>query len=784
MAGKRETGKSTKRTAFWTAAGTVLALWLLLALVWDFYYDLNDDVLMKDILSGLYTGEPETRNIQMLWPVSALLAGLYRLARGFDWYGAFLLLCQFGALFLILWRALAFWERRARSGGIHSISSVLLTAVFTAASLVFLLYHLVFVQYTITVGMLAAAAAFLFLTMPLEENGAADRGGAGRGGRMTAPSETSGAADGDGAAWNGNRTAASEINGAARGYARLLLQNSLPSLLLLWLAYLIRSEMLLLLLPLVLCAALFRVLRLEKPLALYRFGAVALVLAVLGGGLALGEGVSRAAYGSESWRAFYRLFDARTELYDFQPQILGEGYEAHRAFYEKTGVSEEAFALLQNYNYGLDETLGADELGAVAAYAETVRAEAPAARLREALYEYRQWTVGAQGRPYNMLNLLAYALTIAAAAALWLLQRGAEWTGAAPYREVSKEKAAEVQPQGERRSADGKAMAAAVVSKNAARGAVRRAWVGVGYTFFCLALLFAARTTLWLYILYNGRAPERITHSLFLAEFVIAAGLLLYNSKRLAALAAQEAAGQPVGARAARGVAGRQGSADRQVRPRGQAVRAGAARGLAFGGGAALFLAALVCLPPRLAATADEYARRAQVNAVYEEYLAYCAAHPENFYFTDVYSTVAYSEKMFARQTGDAAPANHDLLGGWAYGSPLYEKKLAAFGLTNAAQALLQTGAASGARQNGAASAAEKTGAPKTPEQAAAGEAAAPLHRSPAPAYLIAETGGDLSWLVDYYASVGIAAEPEAVDEIGGTFTVWRIAAAGKEANG
>ena len=51
-----------------------LALLLFTSLRFDYYYSLNDDVLMKDILAGVYTGVPESRNVQMLYPLSLLLS--------------------------------------------------------------------------------------------------------------------------------------------------------------------------------------------------------------------------------------------------------------------------------------------------------------------------------------------------------------------------------------------------------------------------------------------------------------------------------------------------------------------------------------------------------------------------------------------------------------------------------------------------------------------------------------------------------------------------------------
>ncbi|MBP3280301.1 MAG: hypothetical protein J6M44_15245, partial [Butyrivibrio sp.] len=87
-------------------ASAILTLLVILAaaFIGDFYFDLNDDVLMKDILSGAYTGVPEGHNIQMLYPVSAFIALLYRVYRGLDWYGIFLCTIQFGCVFIILHR--------------------------------------------------------------------------------------------------------------------------------------------------------------------------------------------------------------------------------------------------------------------------------------------------------------------------------------------------------------------------------------------------------------------------------------------------------------------------------------------------------------------------------------------------------------------------------------------------------------------------------------------------------------------------------------------------------
>ncbi len=92
------------------ALAVALLLAVLAAAKFDFFYDLNDDVLMKDILSGVYTGTPEGHNIQMHWPASALISLFYRAARGLPWYGLFLCFCHFGCFYLILSRCLGFFK--------------------------------------------------------------------------------------------------------------------------------------------------------------------------------------------------------------------------------------------------------------------------------------------------------------------------------------------------------------------------------------------------------------------------------------------------------------------------------------------------------------------------------------------------------------------------------------------------------------------------------------------------------------------------------------------------
>ncbi|MCH5270451.1 MAG: hypothetical protein J1E83_06835 [Lachnospiraceae bacterium] len=508
-----------------------LLLCILLSIRFDFYYDLNDDVLMKDILAGAYTGQPESRNIQMLFPISWFLSGLYRLVRTLPWYGIFICGCQFFCIYLLTERLLGFFSKKWSKAAAVSLEALVLLAL--------ILWELIFVQYTVTCTLLAATAAFLFLT--------------------TDSSGTAGA----------------------------FLRRNLPSVFLVALSYLIRSEMLLLVLPLICVTGLCRWMA-DKPFwTKENAKKYFLVFGVLLSGIILGQSVHMLGYSSPKWREFTVYFDNRTELYDFQ---FVPAYEGNEAFYESVGMSKSGQTLLANYNFGMDEEINAELLGKVADYAGEIKKEMLSSRdrFKQAVSNYRYRTFHETDYPWNLFVLGMYAIVLVSA--LWNRH----------FRYILE-----------------------------------------------LFLLGMVRTGLWMFILYRGRSPERITHSLYLMEFVILLGMLLWESKK----------------------------ENRLPLP----VKAGI---MAF-----LAVLGLLGIGGSFQKTWTEYLRREQVNTELQALQSYTRQYLENFYFVDVYSTVAYSEKMFADV--DNSLSNYDIMGGWASKSPLNEKKFRAFHIDTMEEAIL-----------------------------------------------------------------------------------------------
>ncbi|MDD3206527.1 MAG: hypothetical protein PHS74_12470, partial [Lachnospiraceae bacterium] len=71
---KENIGKKENTIDMVIAGLLILLIGLFVAVRFDYYYDLNDDMLMKDIISGSYTGMPNGHNIQMLYPISWFLS--------------------------------------------------------------------------------------------------------------------------------------------------------------------------------------------------------------------------------------------------------------------------------------------------------------------------------------------------------------------------------------------------------------------------------------------------------------------------------------------------------------------------------------------------------------------------------------------------------------------------------------------------------------------------------------------------------------------------------------
>lgn len=417
--GKKAFIKKIMNTPAWQERFAALFFTLLLAaglgLIFDYYYCMNDDVTMRDILSGSYTGMPEGRNIQMLFPISAVIGLLYRLLPGCPVYGLFLCGCQFLAFYLICRRTMGLVKRLWVKIVVGAMAVFLVTAG--------LLYEFVYVQYTMTCAMLMAAAIFCFYTSEREKE----------------PAE--------------------------------FLKENMTGIVLVVVAFCIRSEMALLLLPFLLGAGLFKWAKEEKFFSKKNIQKYIGVFGTAVLGMLLCLLANKASVQAPQWQEFNRFFDARTEIYDF----LGWAtYEEDADFYEKEGMGKAEAELIENYNFALNDNVNADFMERMAVYQKEKKGSAIFLMdTKEAVWIYKNTLLSAEYMPYNGLILFLYLLL--AGAAFYNRDKSFLWK---------------------------------------------------------IPLLGLLRSVCWFYIILRGRTPERITHGLLLAELILLFALLAGEWRR------------------------------------------------------------------------------------------------------------------------------------------------------------------------------------------------------------------------------------------------------------
>ncbi len=328
-----------------------------LSIRFDFYYDLNDDTAIRDILSGRYTGVPSGYCIQMLYPLGWLIAAAYRAIRKISWYGLFLCICQFTVLVLIGWRLLGLTKKVWLQAILLVLEGVLVLGLMGR--------ELVIVQYSVTSGLCMAGAIFWYLTTPGEQKPAS------------------------------------------------YLRSNLVAIVLVLVSFMIRTEVCMMLLPFLALAGLSQWAKEKKPFTGTNVRKYLLVVGTAFLGMLILYSLDSFAYRSTEWKSFRAFFDARTQLYDYYGI---PAYEQNEEFYQSIGLSQESYTLLQNYNFALDDSIDEGLLERIVQYQ---RENAGLYRIgglvfrnspKEALWLYKQQLLTMENGIKTCMILAAYLL--------------------------------------------------------------------------------------------------------------------------------------------------------------------------------------------------------------------------------------------------------------------------------------------------------------------------------------------------------------------------------------
>ena len=311
-------------------------------------------------------------------------------------------------------------------------------------------------------------------------------------------------------------------------------------------------------------------------------------------------GIDRLAYQSDEWREFREYTDASEILFDFDGF---PDYDSHREIYEQMGITRSSYiAITQHYNILLDPAINRDNMVKLAEIAEAERKQSEpglAKKLAEVFAVIiRRNLSDYVDRPINVLVFLLYAFVLL----LGILEK--KWS---VIRDI--------------------------------------------------AFLGIARMFDWIYLVWYGRYPFRVTQIIYVAELVVLISIILnrelWKWKRRENAKLSWITVHPVFM---------------------VLLLAVAFSGIRFGN-------------PVMKGVRQQINGVRELSVCFPELEQYLGEHPENFYYFDM-SHLYYMEDTFA--WGTSGYENYVYMGSWMPNSPWYQHKLEAHGITNVADALLE----------------------------------------------------------------------------------------------
>lgn len=285
--------KSRKFVDLLISAALTVAAALVVLLKIGIIFETNDDAMLRNIVSGSFTGKPDAHLIYIMYPLGLIFKSLYTVFSNVHWYDLFIVGMHFVCLFLIIFRVASLFKNI-----FNRIAGIFVTF---AGFLILELEYAAVNQYTELAGLMAATAVLYLGTHDYRKKSKTD-----------------------------------------------VVVTILLAIFTLWL----RKEVFFLALPpafLVLVLSIFE----TNDTMDDRFGrfkkmippvAVMLVLVIVS---FVAEAV---AYSSEEWKNFKAYNEARTKVYDYN--LLAD-YETNADLYEELGIDEAQYTALREYDIAI-----------------------------------------------------------------------------------------------------------------------------------------------------------------------------------------------------------------------------------------------------------------------------------------------------------------------------------------------------------------------------------------------------------------------------------------------
>ncbi|MCR4647761.1 MAG: hypothetical protein K5776_01635, partial [Lachnospiraceae bacterium] len=301
-------------------------------------------------------------------------------------------------------------------------------------------------------------------------------------------------------------------------------------------------------------------------------------------------GINRLAYSSEDWKEFKRYTDASEGLFDYEGF---PDYDTHKEIYDSMGITKSSYdAINRHYNILMDPEVNGDNFTRLAEISRNERLEnepsAPVRLLGVLKTIFRYNILEYQDRPINILVFLLYFFVVVMSF-------------------VSKKYKA----------------------------------------FRDVSFVIVARMFDWIYLVWNGRFPFRVTQIIYIAEFVLLLAVIIkyalweFENKK---------------------------KKENQFNP-------------AFAVLIIAILAATIRFGFPVMKTNYESIKAFRTMSVcFSELEDYLYAHKDNFYYFDM-SHLYYMEDTLAFEKSEYE--NYVYMGSWMPNSPWYNNKLKSAGITD-----------------------------------------------------------------------------------------------------
>lgn len=327
-----------------------------ISVVFGYGFRSNDDAMLRNIVSGNYTGTPDAHLIYIMYPLGMLWKCLYTAFPAVAWYDLFMVGMHYLCWYMLLLRlGQQFITKRGKA-----LAVVLGLGTLVIIDLPYVVMH----QYTVLAALLAVVAIFWLAT-------------------------------------------AKNKSGKAYWADRIVCIIFLT--LCLWL----RKQVFFMALPIgffILLAELFAAKKGQAGKAIRK------IVVFLGCILLIGAasfGVEKIAYSSSEWQAFNVYNEARTDIYDFYGV---PSYQTYGTQYEQLGISYGDWLVIDHYDSGLMPEEDSGMLPGVAALAkqnfDAVRQTYNV--LLQTLYSVCEVVL------FNDIQPIGLLLTVLYAVALWI----------------------------------------------------------------------------------------------------------------------------------------------------------------------------------------------------------------------------------------------------------------------------------------------------------------------------------------------------------------------------